>query len=152
LFPKTQAGLEVVGNFWYSYEAHLAKALLVSEGLEAWVLDEHHVSLRWHFAAALGGIKVAVLAADAARARALLAEDRSEALEGISEQSLPAGGEERCPACGGESTSTTRSLVMPTLWQWLQSLFFLAFGLLVPRRRVRFQHRCECGHSWSELK
>ena len=60
MFPNRQSGLEIVGNFWYIHEAELAKALLQSEGIPAWVLDEHQIRMRWHLAAALGGVKVAV--------------------------------------------------------------------------------------------
>jgi hypothetical protein len=154
MLPKRQSGLEIVGNFWYLHEADLAKSFLESQGIRAWVLDEHQIRMRWHLAAALGGVKVAVSPSDAERSRELLAQDHSAALADIPEQSLPPAEDERCPRCHSPESSSTSHLQLATPVQWLQSLlFFLTLGLLVPRRRVRVQRHCAaCGHGWSVIE
>jgi hypothetical protein len=40
-----QSGLAVVGVYWYPHEAQLARVLLETEGIRAWVLDEHQVQI-----------------------------------------------------------------------------------------------------------
>jgi hypothetical protein len=154
LFAKRQSGMEIVARFYHPYEADLARSLLESEGIHAWVFDDQQIRMRWHLAAALGGVKVAVSPVDAARARAVLAEDRSDLLRDIPEQQLPATPQELCVHCGSSSVSRTRIRVDPSMGQWMQTLaFLLSFGVLVPRRRVRIDHQCEaCGRSWSRVE
>lgn len=145
MLPTRQSGLAVVLSCYYLHEADVARALLESEGIEAWILDEHQIRQRWHLAGALGGVKLAVAPQDAARARQLLAEDRSSALGEIEEQVLPPHEDELCPRCGAASATHERQR-LPGPVQWATSLFFLLLGLLVPRRRVEVRSRCgSCG-------
>lgn len=145
-----QSGLSVVGVFWYPHEAQLARALLESEGIPAWVLDEHQVQMRWHLAAALGGVKVAVAPSDEQRAGTLLARDHSDALAGIPEAQLPPAEEEQCPRCHGPGELLASTSQLPAPVQWLTTAFFLLVGALVPRRRVKIRYRCQaCDHTWS---
>jgi len=147
---RMQSGLEIVGSFLYIHEADLARALLESEGLRAWILDDHQVRMEWHMATALGGVKVAVVPEDSGRARQILSEDRSADLESIPELQLPAAEGERCPACYRFDSSLTRSLGRPGALQLGGSLLLLALGFLVPRRTIVSRRTCRaCGHEWS---
>ena len=154
MIPIRQSGLEVVGAYWYPYQADLARDLLEARGVRAWILDEHQVRMRWHFAVALGGVKVVVSPDDAERAREILAEDDSDSLEGIAEQDLPPAKCETCPVCGGAASSGNVQMVSATPFQWLQAVaFLLTFGVLVPRRRFRVERTCsECGREWVDLE
>jgi hypothetical protein len=150
MFTEQQTGLAVVGSFFYLHEADLAKALLESYGIEAWILDEHQIRQRWHLAGPLGGVKLAVDPQQATRAREILAQDHSDALREIPEQNLPAHPAECCPGCGAAAATETIRQRAPNLLQWLQSILFLGFGFLVPRRRVVVERACgSCGHRWS---
>lgn len=151
MFPKRQSGLAVVHTTWFAHEAHLARALLESHGIEAWVLDAQQVGVQWHVAGAIGGIKVAVAPGDAARACELLAEDHSQALADIDEASMPAPEEERCPRCGSGAVARRVRGERPNRWGWLSMGFFFALGLIVPRRRRLARSGCRaCGHFWTE--
>ncbi len=74
--------------------AHIALGRLHAEGIEAVLADEHLVQADWLYSLAVGGIKLRVPAAEAARARAALARDRSGDLEPPAEPS-GGGGPER---------------------------------------------------------
>lgn len=67
-----------VGHFSLPYEAHLGRARLESEGIEALVADEHTINMQWMLSDALGGVRLQVNDEDQGRARAILAEDRSD--------------------------------------------------------------------------
>lgn len=62
-------------------EAHIAMGRLQAEGIEAWLADEHLVQTDWLYSIAVGGIKLQVDPADAARASAVLATDYSDTLD-----------------------------------------------------------------------
>jgi hypothetical protein len=62
-------------------DAHIALGKLESEGIEAWLKDEHLVQTDWLYGIAVGGIKLQVEAADVDRALATLARDDSRRLD-----------------------------------------------------------------------
>jgi len=64
--------LVVIADFGGPMEAHLAKARLEAEGIQAFLLDENAVSVNPFYSPALGGVKLAVAARDADRARKIL--------------------------------------------------------------------------------
>jgi hypothetical protein len=66
-------------------DAAIARGLLESEGIEAWLMDENLVQLDWLYTIAVGGIKVQVQRRDEAKARAVLAADHSAALDDFEE-------------------------------------------------------------------
>jgi hypothetical protein len=150
---NTQSGLAVVGRYSYLHEADLAKAFLESEGIRAWILDEHQIRHRWHLGAALGGVKLAVAPELRERARGLLSEDHSEDLADIPEQRLSPHIDEICQRCGATAEVEQTSQRLPGPIQWLVSLFFLLLGLLVPRRRFAVTRQCaSCGNQWSQVE
>ena len=154
MLSQQQSGLVVVKSCFFLHEADVARALLDSHGIEAWILNEHHIRQLWHMAGALGGFKLAVAPECAYRARQVLAEDYSEVVEELADEDAQrapdADGDERCPRCGGaasrsaaQSAPGTREIAESLLW-------VMTLGLLVPRRRFQVACRCAvCGHAWS---
>ncbi|MFH1609057.1 MAG: DUF2007 domain-containing protein [Candidatus Bipolaricaulota bacterium] len=65
----------VVASYTRPVEVHLTRMRLEAEGIQAFVLDEQAITANPFLAPALGGVKVAVAAADAARARAILGKE-----------------------------------------------------------------------------
>ncbi len=63
------AKLVTVTTFFDANEAHITKGLLESEGIEAWVFDEHSAL---YTPIATGGIRLVVKQTDLARAKELL--------------------------------------------------------------------------------
>ena len=150
MLTQRQSGLSVLRSYLYLHEADIAKALLDSYGIESFILDEHQIRQRWHLGVALGGVKLAVAPEHAYRARQVLDEDRSDALEDIEEQKLPAHEDELCPRCGGGETRARETRTFPGIFQWAASLFFLFLGVLAPRRRIRVSRECTaCAYAWS---
>ena len=58
--PARQSGLAFVGSYMYPHEADVAKVLLESREVPAWVLDDLLLRTRCYLSNALGGVEVAV--------------------------------------------------------------------------------------------
>ena len=149
---RSQSGLSVVKSCFFLHEADLARALLDSYGIEAWIFDEHQIRQQWHLAGALGGIKVAVAPEDAYRAQQVLAEDYSDVVEELAESEAPPGADpdaDACPRCGGATRRCVQRSAQPGAREIASSLLWAAFGFLVPRRRFDVSCTCaSCGHTW----
>src|ERR1700749_4331411 len=59
--------------------AHIIKAKLETEGIRCVLMDENTVTMQWHMAMAIGGIKLKVANADVARANHILETTEKEA-------------------------------------------------------------------------
>ncbi|WP_111495422.1 MULTISPECIES: DUF2007 domain-containing protein [Marinobacter] len=70
-----------VARYSLPFEAHVARARLDSEGVDATVADEHTIGMQWLYSDAMGGVRLQVRAEDEFRARAILAEDRSDVVD-----------------------------------------------------------------------
>jgi sporulation protein YlmC with PRC-barrel domain len=71
--------LVVIRTFWNLLEAELAKGLLDSAGVEAFLFDDNMVRLDWFNANALGGVKLRVDASNVEAANRILNESISDA-------------------------------------------------------------------------
>ena len=61
-----------VAAYVNEWQARLAQAALEAEGLETMLVGQHHASLNWLIAPALGGIRLRVRQTDAERAQEIL--------------------------------------------------------------------------------
>jgi len=119
--------LVAVAVFAHAVEAHLARARLEAEGIEAALVGEHVAGVL----VGVQSVSVHVPASDAERARAVLAAaaempDRPSADWVTDELDAP-----RCPACG-----SLRVVFERALW---------------PFPALRRRARCErCGESWRD--
>jgi len=87
-----------VARFSLAIEAHIARAKLESEGIPAFVADEHTVTAQWLYSNAIGGVRLQVPDSCAEEAKEILTIDYSESL--IAEQ----GNDELlCPNCGSNA-------------------------------------------------
>jgi len=113
--------LVTIETYMNPLEAHIARGLLESEGIPATLGSEHHVWASWHFAQALGGVRLQVPAEYAHRARDVLGRQRrgefQAALE--NEQEIE---EARCGLCGSTDLRFTRS-------PWSIFLLVLTLGI-----------------------
>ncbi len=137
---KRQAqGLVTVAACAQPVEAHLLRCRLEAEGVDAFVADEHIVSLQWLYSAAVGGVKVQVHARDAERARGILEASsfqRSDSARFVTED-LRAP---RCPDCGSLDVQQRFSRRVT-----FASSLLLGFPLPWPLRRSRCR---SCGAHW----
>lgn len=123
-------------------EAHLIRCCLEAGGVEAFVTDEHIVSVQWLFSAAVGGVKVRVHARDVERARAILdarrTHERSDSARFVTDD-LHAP---RCPDCGSLDVERRFSRRVS-----FASALLLGFPLPWPLRRSRCR---SCGARWRD--
>ena len=146
---EPRSGLAVVGSYTYPYEADLAKALLDSHGIEAFVLDEFQIRMRWHLSQALGGVKVAVRPDDEARAHELLSTDYSAEVESIPEAALPGSPDELCRYCGSQNVTFSRELSRVSTRTLVGGFLTWFFGPIFPFRMMREDWRClDCRKNW----
>ena len=99
----TEFRLETIASFREPSAAYIAKSLLEAEGIPARITDEHTVGAYWLYSHAVGGVKLQVEAEHAARASALLEEDRSSLLAELSKDLEPEDHE--CPRCGSQDVA-----------------------------------------------
>lgn len=76
-----------VAHYHDPIEAHIARGLLASQGIDAHLGDEHLMMANWEWRLAVGGVKLRVPTEQAQRAREVLhaAENGEYVLEGDSE-------------------------------------------------------------------
>jgi hypothetical protein len=75
--PKIKSILPVdpivtIATFSYPTEAHLNKAKLESEGIDAFVADEHIVQANWLYSLAIGGVRLQVKESEAEEALSII--------------------------------------------------------------------------------
>lgn len=125
--------LTTIARYSLPYEAHLARARLESEGIPAFVADEHTINMQWLYSDALGGVRLQVPEPWALRALSVLAEDREQVL--MEEQQVDT---ELCRHCGSADTEYHQ---IGRRWAFLMFL-----GINFPLFPVRDGLRCrDCG-------
>lgn len=127
----------IVGRYRDLSPATVAKSILESAGIDAFLADDNVIRLDWAISNALGGIKLLVRDEDAAAARELLEVHIPEKfeVEGVGEYEQP-----KCPNCGSNDVSLdelNRKVAFPSLL------------LSIPIPAVRHGWDCHiCGHTW----
>lgn len=124
-----------IARFQKPHEAHFAKARLVAEGIPAYLLDEHLISLHFFYAQALGGIRVQVPKEHGELAKNIIFDDHSEELSEMFEMEPPI----LCPQCGNEST------FFPLGDPWVAVLTWMLTDIpfIIWRNKQKCNH---CGH------
>jgi hypothetical protein len=121
--------------------AYLAKGLLDSAGIEAFLFDENIVRMDWLISNFVGGVKLRVREEDAAEALQLL--DAGKPDHGDAEVSAePLPPPERCPNC--RSTDVAHQPLMKRL-----AYLSVLLGFPMPVKHVGW--KCGfCGHVWGD--
>lgn len=125
--------LVTISRYSMPYEAHIAKSRLDSEGIPAFIADEHTISMQWLYSNALGGVKLQVPESYAETALDILLENREQAL--VDDQGVD---QDACPFCGSEDTE---------FYQLGRRWAFLVFiGIQFPLFPVKNGIKCKaCG-------
>lgn len=130
--------LMTVASYSFPYQAQIARARLEVDGIQAYVADEHTITMQWLYSDALGGVKVQVREQDLSRARSILAEDLSVDAMIVAADDKPLRTTICCEACGGSQLEPC-SIGVRGAW----SMFLLLQFPLWPFRRTL---RCrDCG-------
>jgi hypothetical protein len=126
----------VVGRFSFPHEAHIARGLLESAGLKAFVTDEHTINANWLYSQALGEVKLSVPASQVADAVSLLSQDFSGSLEsefGVETYT--------CPKCGSQDSENFTKGKLPAF------VVFILIGF--PLFFYKHGRKCRaCGEFW----
>lgn len=123
--------LVTVASYSFPHEAQIARATLESQGIPAFVADEHTINMQWLYSNAMGGVRVQVPFKHLDQARQLLSADFSSTLD--SESADPV-----CSHCG------SGHLVPYTKGKKPAFLLFLLLGF--PLFFYRHGYKCEkCG-------
>lgn len=102
------------------WEAHVARALLESEGIPAFLGSEHIVAVWWPMSCAFGGVRLQVRREDVEQARAVLTSRDGGELEAALVESYPLE-IARCTRCGSDQFIESRN------WPAISLAFMLLF-------------------------
>lgn len=122
-------------------EAYAGRALLESEGIQAWIADENLVRTNWFLSNLVGGLRLQVAEQDEAAAREILEQSTPPPIPYDSEEVFE---QPTCPKCGsaeiqlGDGTERGRSFV---------ALYVLCIP--VPPRQAKW-HCHACGATWAD--
>ncbi len=115
--------------------AHIVKTTLEGEGIRCVLIDENTVTMQWHIANAIGGIKLKVAAKDVAHAHHILETTEKEAL--AESQTIGFWDDEDidqldpnnriCIHCGSQNTRKDDYSKRPAMLSWLLLGFPLFF-------------------------
>ncbi len=137
--PSSYERLVTVNAFIMPYEADIARSLLESEEIPAFLMDYHTIYIKWFYSIALGGIKLQVHKNDFALANEII---QSALLEGQHQTSEYSEGV--CPNC---SSIKTAPVVLGRRWAVLTWLI-VGIPLVWPWIRLRCS---ECGSTWRDI-
>jgi hypothetical protein len=134
--------LVTIAKFFSLGEAKLAQGKLSSEGISAFLCDEHTHAINWHMGAAFGGIRLQV--PDSQLVRAL------EILEGFEPDATEEGEEsEEVPCCPECESLEIRQVTSGNPRQI--SLWSAAIPFPEPPTQTSHRWKClMCGHQWQE--
>ena len=124
-------------------EAMVARAVLESAGIEAWIADENLVRMDWFYSNMVGGMRLQVAEKDEAAAQEILEQQAPQTIEYGENETYQ---QPRCPKCGsseivlGDGMESGRSLVA-----------LAVAGVPVPPRKEVWH--CEaCGVKWADTE
>jgi ribosomal protein L37AE/L43A len=124
-------------------EAMVARAVLESAGIEAWIADENFVRMDWFYSNMVGGMRLQVAGDDETAAREILEQDAPRTITYGEDETYE---QPICPKCGaheitlGDGTERGRSFV--GLW---------AAGIPLPPRKAVW-HCDACGAQWVDTE
>ena len=145
LEPETvvaQRNLVTVHRYRDLSEAIVARSLLESAGIDAFLRDENFVRLEWQNSNLVGGIRLQVDAADEKNALELLTQPMQDSIPYREDEEFS---QPHCPACGSADITFEGAARGAAL----ASLFLVSLPLPAGHRTWR----CEvCGARWDEMK
>lgn len=128
----------VVESYSLVYEAQIAKSLLISQGIDAQIENEHTINMDWFYSNALGGVKVLVPEDCAEDAKSILEQDYSAEVD--EKFSLE---KEVCPSCG------STNIIPYTEGKKTAFAFLIVVG--IPVGKVRHGLKCQdCGYFYAQ--
>jgi hypothetical protein len=135
--------LVTIAKFYSLGEAKLAQGKLSSEGIAAFVCDEHMHAINWHMGAAFGGIRVQVPDSQVVRALEILDGFEADASEEDDEEVEEVA---CCPECESLEIREVASGNPRQISLWSAAIPFPE-----PPTQTTHRWRClVCGYHWQE--
>lgn len=132
--------LATIGTFSQSAEAHVLKTKLESEGIPAFVGDEHTVTMNWLYSNAIGGVRLQVRESDVEKALEILGlkgEELSLEVDELDDEDE----EPHCPNCNSSLINYQKYAKRGLFASWLLLGFPLPF--------LKKKWICEdCDYEW----
>jgi hypothetical protein len=136
--------LITIAKFHSLGEAKVAQGMLISEGISAFLCDEHMHAIHWHMGGAFGGIRMQVPDRQVVRALELL--DGFEPDESAGEDDEEMEAVSCCPEC---ESLEIREVTAANPRQI--SLWSAAIPFPEPPTQTTHRWRClACGYQWQE--
>src|SRR5271157_1739388 len=135
--------LVTIAKFYSLGEAKLAQGKLSSEGILAFLCDEHMHAINWHMGGAFGGIRLQVTDSQVIRALEILAGfEPDQSLEEEEEtEEVPC-----CPECESLEIREVASTNPGQIALWSAAIPFPE-----PPTRITHHWKCLiCGYQWQE--
>lgn len=127
--------LTTIASYSFPYEAQIAWAKLDSEGIPAFIADEHTINAQWLYSNALGGVRLRVPEAFVEEALSILGQNYAADVE--QRQGYDSV---KCSRCGSFNTEFRKARKR---WAYLVFLF-----LDFPLFPVKLEYECrDCGHT-----
>jgi hypothetical protein len=133
---------KTIGEFTDSFEAHLARGKLESEGILAVVVDEN-IQNTGLYSQSMCCVMLQVPEEDFERARELLLEDHTAEIESIEDFETEPEPEEVCPRCGSRSISERGYSLLSLLTP------FMCASPVYIRKKGRVCN--DCGKKWKNF-
>lgn len=131
--------LVTIGAFIMPYEADIARSILESEEIPAFLMDYHTIYIKWLYSLALGGIKLQVHRNDVELAKEVI---QSALVD--SKHAAPEYSEGICPRCGSGNSSPAVFGRQWAVFTWL----IVGIPLIWPWIRLRC---ADCGKRWRDV-
>ena len=129
--------LTTVASFSFPYEAHIAKSLLASEDIPAFIADEYTINMQWLYSNAMGGVRVQVPRSLAAKAQHILNQNHSHLVDTELNTELNTVTDQQIEAC---LTCASTDLVAFTQGRKPAFIIFLLLGFPL----FFYQHGLKC--------
>ena len=157
-----------IAAFDYPETAHILRAKLESENIEAYLIDENVAAMFWHYSPMTKGVKLQVKQSDAPKARQIIGEKLPDPTPSQTQQK-----ETRCPQCDSSDVFLEPSrrglfiililtmglvpvagarLGLPLAVQALLHAVYLAALIIVGVHMCKTRkHTCaDCHHQWKQ--
>lgn len=111
--------LVVVRAYTHVHEAHLARSVLEATGIQAFIANEHLVSMAWTYSNAIGGVQVVVPEEQAEEAARIL-QSVAGPLDGpLAPGPPPDDASDTCRTCGASAFASRPRGLRFAILSWL---------------------------------
>jgi hypothetical protein len=142
---------ETLITFTYPHEAHMAKLLLESEGIQTMIQDEKTIQVKNFLSNALGGVKLSVQNEDYVQGIAILKKGGYIREEDYKPEEVrfvyvdKSHDDTFCPFCKSDNIAKNKGINLFTV------IFYFLIGVMIPIFKIKY--KCyDCEKEWKYRK